>query len=193
MDRYKCTLDEAQKRIRAAPINPLDQSNRILVRELNWIAAALKCDDYPSRQFRECINTILRIQRAGQLFYYGATERRVAFLQWNPADPRVIRWHDGANGKNYINEHAIDLKTVFMAMRSRPSHEGLSDIYHYIARMIFFVSAATSERLRGKKMPEWDGDELFVRFRKLQFTHLYLFPGYLDKVGTDWKVQIAHF
>jgi hypothetical protein len=37
MGRYECTLDEAQKRIGAVPISPLDQSNRILMRELNWI------------------------------------------------------------------------------------------------------------------------------------------------------------
>jgi len=187
--RFKMTLDEAQKRIREAPINKLDENNRILMRELKWIEAALECDDYPSRQFRGSIDTILQIQRAGQHFYYGATEGRVAFLAGKQADPLVVRWHDGANGKNYINEHVIDLKAVFMFMRSQPAKVSYSDIYNYIARHIFFVAAATSEKLRGRKMPKWDGNDLFVRFRNPPITHLYLFPGYLKKVGADWTVE----
>jgi hypothetical protein len=132
MNKYRMTLIEAQRAIRDAQVNRLDEDNRILMRELAWIRSALTCGDYPSRQFRESVNTIFQCQRTGQRFYYGATERRVALICDGNNKPLVIRWHDGAKGSNYTNEHPIDLKELFRLMRSRAETLTASDVYDHI-------------------------------------------------------------
>lgn len=189
MKQYRLTLDEAQQALSESPLNPLDESNRILMRELAWIRAAVACEDYPSRQFRESVNMIFELQRAKQRFYYGATGGRGALITDSEKRPLIIRWHDGARGRVFTNEHPIDLREVFMAMRARAAKLSYEDIYHNTAQFIFFVGAATTEELRGHRAATWDGKELFARFREKGIKHLYLFPGKFKKVGCNWVVE----
>ena len=133
----------------------------------------------------------MQIQRAGQPFYYGATAGRVALIEDHirPIRPLTVRWHDGARGRLFTNEHPIDLYAVLSLMRNQADHISVIDIYEYVRKFIFFVATATAENMRGHPMGEWDNDELFVRYRQREFAHLYLFPGHLERVGRNWVLE----